>query len=57
MTEQVTTLDALVQTQPVRDLENTSGATVDLIAAGNLILNDQTLPALTLPAVSKTMLL
>ena len=50
MTEQVTTLDALVQTQPVRDLENTSGATVDLIAAGNLLLNDQTLPALTLPS-------
>ena len=53
MTEQVTTLDALVQTQPVRDLENTSGVTVDLIAAGNLILNDQTLPALTLPSGEK----
>ena len=50
MIEQLTTVDALVQTQPVREIENTSGATVDLIAAGNLILNDQTLPALTLPS-------
>ena len=50
MVEQLTDIDALVQTQPVRDIENTTGATVDLIAAGNLILNDQTLPALTLPS-------
>ena len=50
MVEQLTDIDALVQTQPVRDIENTTGATVELIAAGNLILNDQTLPALTLPS-------
>jgi flagellar hook-associated protein FlgK len=49
MIEQLTAVDALVQTQPVRDIANNTGLAVDLIAADSLQLNGQTLSALSLP--------
>ena len=54
MIEQTTTINAQVETAPVRLQENVSGAMVDLIAADSLILNDQSLSALTLATGSKS---
>jgi flagellar hook-associated protein FlgK len=46
--EQTTTINAQVETAPVRIQENVSGSTVDLIAADTLVLNGHSLTALTI---------
>ena len=48
MQEQTTIINAKVETAPVRLQENTSGISVDLIAADSLVLNGYSLSALSL---------
>lgn len=50
MQSQVTALNALVQSQPVSYVENTTAVAVELIAADSLELNGHSLPALEVAA-------
>ena len=54
MVAQVTTINAQVQTAAVRLQDNVSGTTIDLIAADSLVLNGQSLSALTLATNTKS---
>jgi flagellar hook-associated protein FlgK len=50
MQEQTTIINARIETAPVRLQENTSGTSVDLIAADSLVLNGHSMTALSLAA-------
>jgi len=50
MQQQVTTLNALAQTQSVKHVNNQTDAVVEMIAADSLVLNGHSLPALALAA-------
>ena len=50
MQEQTTIINARIETAPVRLQENTSGISVDLIAADSLVLNGHSMTALSLAA-------
>jgi flagellar hook-associated protein FlgK len=50
MQQTTLTVNAQIETAPVRLQDNATASTVDLIAANSLVLNDQALPPLTLAA-------
>ena len=50
MQQQVTTSNALAQTQPVRYVDNYTDTVVEIVAADSLVLNGHSLPSLALAA-------